>query len=109
MGDGYEDGYEEAYAGAEAISADAAPSNYEPFASPIVAFANTGDGSRLVLRSAPSTEYGRRVGRIDAGARVEVFGCLDGLDRADGRTSRWCRVREGRTSGWAFAAFLAAY
>ncbi|GAB5537578.1 MAG: hypothetical protein Rubg2KO_38270 [Rubricoccaceae bacterium] len=88
------------------IAPDAVPSEYSPFDAPITAYANTEDGSRVVLRSAPTTEYGRRVARIPNESEVEVLGCLDDLEETDGRTSSWCRVRYDGTSGWAFAAFL---
>ena len=92
----------------EVVSAEAAPSGYAPFEAPVRARATTGDGSRLVLRSAPSSQYGRRLARIPAGAAVDVYGCLDGLDRNDGRTARWCRTSYRGELGWAFAAFLVA-
>lgn len=88
------------------IEPDAVPSEYEPFDEPITAYATTDDGSRVVLRSAPTTEYGRRVARIPDEGKVEVLGCLQDVEETDGRTSSWCRARYKGTSGWAFAAFL---
>ena len=88
------------------ISPDAAPSEYSPYDVPVTAYAATDDGSQVVLRSAPTTEYGRRVARIPDEAEVEVVGCLQDLEEAEGRTSAWCRVRYAGKSGWAFAAFL---
>ncbi len=53
----------------------------------------------LAVRTGPSTRY-RRIGGLAPDATgIEILEC----------TSKWCRIRYGRTVGWSYAKYLRFY
>lgn len=62
--------------------------------------AHTDDGF-VSLRSAPSLQRGERLARMPERSAVIVTGCLQDIDRIEGKWDRWCSVRFGARTGWA--------
>jgi hypothetical protein len=66
----------------------------------------TNDGSKLRLRSEPSTK-GTQIDSLDNGSYVQVLETGEKFVDSDGYTGNWMRVRtQNNKTGWCFGAYL---
>lgn len=67
--------------------------------------AQTDDGF-VSLRSSPSASSGQRLARMPGGAAVRVLACETAPARVGDVRGRWCQVRYGQQTGYAFGPYL---
>lgn len=64
------------------------------------------DDGFVSLRSVPSASRGERRARMPGGASVRILSCQSRPDRVGDVRGRWCEVRYGTQTGWAFGPYL---